>query len=437
MTPISLDLLSENIHNPQTREYFKEILKSYYHESYRSAVVMLYTVTITDLYLKIAELALDYNDQKAEGILDKIKKNKQEKPKDTSWENTLTKQAHESLKLISLDTFNNIEYLKQKRHLCAHPTILNEKQLYSPDKELTRSLIQQMLQEVFIISPLDKINTVSIILTDIEFKKKRLSHLQFKKYFTTTYINKISSFHQQDLLMSFWEIVFYCNSEKCKDNEFHNILFINTLLENRKFDLTQFFFKNKRLEKKLNEDMIGILITSILNKNTDIYPVLDESLKNYIDNTIELDYNLQIVSIFYLTSITKNEIEIFLKEKLFNCNFSKNDTFSKYQKAEVYYINQLAATLDYYDFNDLSNEVIIKFFISSSQFLYADERFDACVFNRLNDFSEDSLKMLISGINSNSQIYGRKKAISTNLLIKEKMLEKNPNFNFEIYNNFL
>lgn len=38
-----IDSLVEQIQNNKTKEYFKEVLSSYYSCNYRSAIVMLYT----------------------------------------------------------------------------------------------------------------------------------------------------------------------------------------------------------------------------------------------------------------------------------------------------------------------------------------------------------------------------------------------------------
>ena len=41
----------DNIYSSKTREYFREVLSSYSNGNYRSAVVMLYSVCICDLFL--------------------------------------------------------------------------------------------------------------------------------------------------------------------------------------------------------------------------------------------------------------------------------------------------------------------------------------------------------------------------------------------------
>ena len=56
----SIDELSEQIYSAKTREYFDEVIQSYYVGNYRSATVMLYSVVISDIVYKLNELIERY-----------------------------------------------------------------------------------------------------------------------------------------------------------------------------------------------------------------------------------------------------------------------------------------------------------------------------------------------------------------------------------------
>lgn len=56
----SIDELSEQIYSAKTREYFDEVIQSYYVGNYRSATVMLYSVVICDIVYKLNELIERY-----------------------------------------------------------------------------------------------------------------------------------------------------------------------------------------------------------------------------------------------------------------------------------------------------------------------------------------------------------------------------------------
>lgn len=63
---------SEEIYFKKTREYFKEVVSSYSNENYRSAIVMLYSISICDILFKLQELKDMYNDSMAAKILKKV-----------------------------------------------------------------------------------------------------------------------------------------------------------------------------------------------------------------------------------------------------------------------------------------------------------------------------------------------------------------------------
>ena len=65
-------LLDTNkISSAKTREYFKEVESSYINGNYRSAVVMLYVVTIFDILSKLQDYCNTYpDDEKVKSVLD-------------------------------------------------------------------------------------------------------------------------------------------------------------------------------------------------------------------------------------------------------------------------------------------------------------------------------------------------------------------------------
>lgn len=57
--------------NPDSREYFKEILQSYYSQNYRAASVLLYSFVVYDLYNKLQIMAGE-GDKNACSVLKEI-----------------------------------------------------------------------------------------------------------------------------------------------------------------------------------------------------------------------------------------------------------------------------------------------------------------------------------------------------------------------------
>lgn len=57
--------------NSDSRNYFKEILQSYYSQNYRATIVLLYSFVIYDLFIKLQTMA-DEGDTKAKSRLAEI-----------------------------------------------------------------------------------------------------------------------------------------------------------------------------------------------------------------------------------------------------------------------------------------------------------------------------------------------------------------------------
>ena len=101
MMDFTIENAEEFIPSKQTRVYFKEIVSSYANGNYRSAIVMLYSVTICDLVYKMMDLRDIHKDKKATAILDDIKKIQQNKPTSSEWEATLIRRIATETELLS------------------------------------------------------------------------------------------------------------------------------------------------------------------------------------------------------------------------------------------------------------------------------------------------------------------------------------------------
>ena len=69
-----IDLIA--LENEDARDYFKEVLQSYYGQNYRAALVTLYSFVIYDLFIKLQTMANE-GDKKAEAKVKEINKNEE------------------------------------------------------------------------------------------------------------------------------------------------------------------------------------------------------------------------------------------------------------------------------------------------------------------------------------------------------------------------
>ena len=209
MRDFSIESAQERIHYPKIKEYFEEVIKSYYSESYRSSIVILYSIVMTDLLLKLDELKDLHSDTQAKNILDKINEIKVDKPTSAEWEKTLIEWVGKNTNLIDNPELLNLRSLQQYRHLCAHPVHKNGFDLYRPNKETTRALIVNSLNDILTKPPLLHNSIIDDIINDIskiksyDFKEDEMSvHLESK------YLNKLADKTALKLIKTLWKFVF-------------------------------------------------------------------------------------------------------------------------------------------------------------------------------------------------------------------------------------
>lgn len=183
----------EAIPDPKTRKLFGEVYSSYQHGNYRSAVVMLWSVVISDMIFKLEFLDNTYRNKKALSVLDYIKKKQDERPESSEWEKELLKKAYEELKFITLNDKTNLEHLRSQRNLSAHPVLTEDNLLVTPNKDTTRSLIRNAMEAILLKTPLLHRELVDSVVAELASNKERLgSYENVKPYIQKRYFPNIS-----------------------------------------------------------------------------------------------------------------------------------------------------------------------------------------------------------------------------------------------------
>lgn len=237
MRDYSLDNNAEKIYSPKTKEYFKEVLVSYYTGNYRSSVVMLYSVVIADIIYKLEDLRDLYEDDIAVEILDEIKRRQNENERSPEWENYVVDTVKEKTELLEIADHMNIRNLKEMRHLCAHPVITQRYELYNPNKETTRAHIRNSLEGVLTKPPLLSRRIFNDFMIELsKIKRLKMDHNQLDAYLQSRFLKNISDKVEVMIFKSLWKIVLrITKDEKAVRNRKINLQVLLILL-NRNYD---------------------------------------------------------------------------------------------------------------------------------------------------------------------------------------------------------
>ncbi|HEJ8343274.1 hypothetical protein GO905_09410 [Staphylococcus aureus] len=398
----SIENLYENIDNEKTKEYFKEILISYQTESYRSAIVMLYSVVICDIIFKLNYMKALYNNQKAIDILNEIDKVQEDNATNPIWEKKLVDHVAKT-NLIDKATETNINHLRELRHLSAHPVINENKgELYSPTREEVISYMKNMLKDLLIKPPIFINKIFDDLLEDLSLNKSYLiNDKQLEKYLDNKYLKH---FDNDDILItktfkSLWKITFYLDNKDCNQNRDINFRTLN-ILYNKYKNKINLILEDEHFQKflpsELQSERFNLLINFISRHN--LYKHFNDStqifLKVNIDNDKEGNY--QFLSYFLRNDL--NDQLNFINNNIKNWNFNHiSKDFSKIL-FEVY--EKEGLTQDYLN-------QIIEIFRESVSFDTANSNFNHFIMPFFSYFDETQFQKIIAAFNDNNQIISR------------------------------
>lgn len=410
MSTFSIEQNAEEIYHPKTKEYFNEVLQSYINGSYRSAVVMLYSVVICDLIYKLKDLKELYDDDTAKTILEKIEEEQASKPKSGDWEAILIEEIKRRTLLLEPADHISIDSLRQHRHLSAHPVLTQQDLLLMPNRETVRALMRNMLEGLLTKNPVMSKKVFTTILHDLEQHKDFFTDdSSLEKYFESRYLKNTNEQMINSIFKDLWGIVFHCDSKDCQSNRIINFRTLKILLIKFKQSILKFISENPIPFNKINEESneILILLLEFVGSNPLLYDIFEEHTKTKLNAKIEEKWELKIRSPFlkdnmeehfnYLIENMHQSEEGYSEEKLYDLHNVTDDEWKL-----LYSWAQEGDCLEkYYD-------LLIQQFVYSKNFNTADRRFDNLILPNAEHFNRNQFLELYEGINKNRQCYGHR-----------------------------
>lgn len=409
MLTYSIELSAEKIYHPRTKEYFKEVLQSFINGSNRSAVVMLYSVVVSDLVYKLQELESLYGDRTAIDILNNIKEMQEKNPRSSEWEVYLISEVIDRTSLLDEAGQINLEYLRNQRHLSAHPVLNQENLLVKPNDETVRSLIRNTLESILTKNPILSRNVFNLLLQDMaENQDSLITNKLLKKYLDSKYLKNLNNKILNILFKDLWKITFNCSSEPCTANREINVRVLTILYHENRSSNQRFFNENKSFFKITYEEDILLMLTEFIGNNPEIYDFLEEHEKLKLNDKIKGNIRLRLRSPFlqsdmeshfkHLTSvIAKHDSTILLEYQLTS---NEIDILKKWAVS-----NEVLT--DYY-------YLLINLFTKSRSFNSADSNYRLYIQKNLEEFNADHFRVLLDGIDSNPQCNKRMRSKQDN-----------------------
>ena len=221
--------------NSDSRNYFKEILQSYYSQNYRATIVLLYSFVIYDLFIKLQTMA-DEGDSKARQQLEKVKYSKVERE--------IIDFFKDNCSLYFGRFIEDIEYLRNCRNKCAHLKV-NDNSLYVPNDYHAKMMICSMYDHVFSVKAPFIMDLFEIAKHDVEkfteqiiFDSDGLDE-SIRKKITDKYLKRMTNVSLKKSYKTFLKLLY--NTDDVEG--IRNILGVYTFL----FSMTAYLIEEGRI----------------------------------------------------------------------------------------------------------------------------------------------------------------------------------------------
>ncbi|RMZ60389.1 hypothetical protein D1632_05480 [Chryseobacterium nematophagum] len=427
MRDFSIDKSADQIKISETKENFKEVLSCYYNENYRAAVVLLYSVVISDILFKLKNLEETYNDTKAIGILNTIKRLQADNPTSSQWEDDLIHKVQEQTNLIDLSEKSFIQNLKSLRHLCAHPVLSQNYNLFNPNKETVKAHIRNMLECVLLKPSFFSRVIFDDFIQDIAFNKDILiDDESLSKYLKIKYIENFNDITLFSVFKSLWKISFNVNDEEANINRAINTKSLITFLTFKHDVLLNFMEKESSFFSNINIDHFSFAV-DVFNRFPKTFEVLNQNSKILFTNTIKQDYRKRFVS-FFDKDLTEHLLYIFSEQ--YTIDYPNEYPTQNISLQNIRYVSKLIKKQ-----NGNSNDFIIKIYGCSSSFDTAKERYNELILLIIDSFNEIEMKEYLQVSNSNQNIYYNYSIHWSNA--KQMIEDKRYNIDFSDFTNLI
>jgi hypothetical protein len=427
MSDYSIEISAERIVDSRTKRYFAEVYGCYSAGYYRSAVVMLWSIVVTDILFKLDQLATAYSDTNAQAILTEIGELRKNNPRSPEWETELVNKVAARTDMLDHAELSFLQSLQAHRHLSAHPVLTGGDALFSPNRETARSHIRNVLDGVLTKPPIMSRKVFDTFIEDVE-QVGRLSPGQdgLKKYLEAKYFRHFSSATFAHIFKSLWRVTFKSTDARADANRMINSQALGVVFSERKSDLTELI----RVERDWFSDVSFLdahvtAMSQFFQHNPRVFPLLNDALKTPIQNFAALSLD-NFATCWFISTSPEEHIQAIV-QRIDSGDQLKSETFV-----------DLCKSLDTSDVYGKALFVGVKLYCRSMNFDTADARFASLIKPYVSIYDRDHMLALLSGCEDcyNGQATDRGRAQRDHAEVKVILDKKFPDISVDAYAKF-
>jgi hypothetical protein len=427
MTGFSLEGFAEDIFAAKTKEYFKEVLSSYQNGNYRSSVVMLWSVAVCDLIYKLEYLIDVYRDATATQIINEMTQMQEQEPFSSAWEIKLVEDAFLKTRLLDAPEYENLKFLQKQRHLSAHPVLTQERELHAPNKETVRSLLRNTLEGLLIKPPFYTQHILNEMLADLAEHRDALNdRYKVKAYVESRYLRRFKPTVETSIFKSLWKFTFKLENDECNANRRVNLNVLEAISDRQAGRLDEIVRAEQEHFSNIAADGEPLkFFIYYLSKHPTLYALLSDAAKLRVQHGITTDPTAKIAGWF-----VKADLSVHFADLL---DWIEGGDYPRLNDEQLRVLMEVE---DSPEWQRWACKLLGAYYGMSGNFNGADVRFDSAIEPFLQLFDLEAIRFTLERIEGNGQAYGRGRARSDHMEIKNRLLEIDPNFDFTPYPNF-
>lgn len=410
MSEFSIELSTEKIVDPRTKSYFTEVLSSFINGHHRSAVVMLWSVVISDLVYKLQELRDLYQDPVATSILDSVQAKQTANPTNPDWEPYLLDEVNIRTQFFEVGEHQHIVAIHKLRHLSAHPVLSSAHLLFEPNKETARAAIRNALESVLLKPPVFSKRVVINMIEDLAARKALLPDAaSLRMYLDAKYLRNLHPAVKLELIRTLWKFCFRLANADADANREINLKALKVVHDRDPLDFRNLIRKNA---DQFSEVAAGgaplIAVVQFLAESDGIYSTLTNAAKVPIAAFARTDINLLAGASYISDSLASHIQELTGLPTDQLLPLSDESWKALISKAEREGLKQ-----------ELLG-IAVKLYSSAGGFNTADSFFARLIRPNVEDLDITRINAILEGIEGNNQTYCRGRAQLDHQLIKAR-----------------
>lgn len=384
-----IDALALRVRDANSKRLIDDAISAYRAGALRSAVISTWNAVANDIIVKAQELhSLDEgrvsdfveklnNAIENDDVLEKIE-----------IERNLLKNAENTLQLITSHEFDMLRRIRKDRHICAHPSLVKEDQLFEPTPDLVRSHIVNALDILLIHAPLQGKPALDRLMEDINSESFPSTQEGVRKFIYSKYLKSSKEVLVENLIKVIYKILVKGTETEVAKNKKHELAWI----------VAEIFSRHGKIFERVSKSFLSQPSNFQNNRSMlNICPIVggDPRIWSWVDTGVQS----QIKALIEKSSVDEME-EYFVLDAL-NINDISSSILLALEKMGYREQVKLISNSPHKNFVQIG----IEMYRDSGSFDFASKMGRNIIMPLLEHFDADNIEQLLGTVKENNQIY--------------------------------